>query len=72
MENSKENLTALFARCGKSRQDVAKELGAHIQTVHAWFNRFGGKVPAERCIEVQAVLGCSFHELRPDVYPSDF
>ena len=46
---------------------LARALGVPRQVVHAWTVR-GGRVPPERCPEIEAATGVSCEALRPDVF----
>lgn len=47
---------------------LAEALQLSRQRVWYWFN--GGRVPADRCLRVEALTGIPRHKLRPDVYPA--
>lgn len=55
-------LTWLNAERGR-RIRLAETLGVYPSALSQW-----GQVPAERCLEVEAVTGISRHDLRPDVF----
>lgn len=55
-----------------SQLRLAALLGIKPPSISGWYGR--GRVPAERCIEIETVTGVSRYELRPDVFgapPSD-
>lgn len=46
---------------------LGRELGITRSTVWEWF-RDGGRVPAERVVEVERLTGIPRERLRPDLY----
>lgn len=60
------DIQALFRSERGLRPKVAKALKITHGAVSQW-----KRVPAERVLEVEAVLGISRHRLRPDLYPED-
>lgn len=49
-----------------SQLALANLLGIKAPSVSGWYDR--SRVPAERCIAIEAATGVSRHELRPDVF----
>lgn len=47
---------------------LAEALGIKAPSISEW--RARGKVPAERCLEIEKLTGVSRYELREDVYGS--
>ena len=46
---------------------LARKLKIERATVSVWFKP-GGRVPAERVVEVEAATGIARHKLRPDLH----
>ncbi|WDS36210.1 YdaS family helix-turn-helix protein [Pseudoxanthomonas sp.] len=46
--------------------ELARRLGVVPMTITQWKRR--KQIPAERCLEVEAITGISRHDLRPDVF----
>lgn len=52
-----------------SQVKLASLLGISTQSVNRWKNRYHGKVPSSRVIDIYKITGVTPHELRPDLYP---
>lgn len=49
---------------GGGRPKLARKLDISYEAVRCWT-----RVPAERCIAVEAITGIPREQLRPDIYP---
>lgn len=45
---------------------LAEAVGVTPQAVHQWVTK--GRVPPERCAEIERASGIARHELRPDIF----
>ena len=49
-----------------SQMALARALGIKSPSISCWYK--AGRVPAERCLAIEAATGVSRHDLRPDVF----
>lgn len=62
-------VTDLLGRMEKPNQsELARICGVAQPTVWGWINTGRGFLPPEYALKVEAALGVSRHELRPDVF----
>ena len=47
---------------------LAKAIGSAQQTISFWKTKAAAKVPAERCVAIEAATGVLRQELRPDIF----
>jgi len=64
-----QGLDAAIKQAGGQAQ-LAALLGVRQSYVSNWRNR-GGRVPAERVLDIEKVTGVHRCELRPDLYPRE-
>lgn len=50
----------------RTQDALAAALGIRSASISGWRKR--GKVPSERCREIETLTGVSCHRLRPDVF----
>lgn len=53
---------------GITQAALAAKLGVQPPAICKWE---GGRVPAERVLDVERVTGISRHDIRPDLYPRE-
>ena len=53
---------------GLNQRSFAAALGVTEGRVSQWLS--AGRVPVERCQEIQKITGIPLHKLRPDIYPA--
>ncbi|MBD59037.1 MAG: cytoplasmic chaperone TorD [Citromicrobium sp.] len=70
LEHESSTGLALAVRTAGSQTAFADVIRRRQSTVHNWL-RGGKELPAELVFEVEAKLGISRHDLRPDLYPRE-
>ena len=70
LEHESTSGLALAVRTAGSQTAFGELIGRRQSTVHDWL-RVGKELPAELVFEVEAKLGISRHDLRPDLYPRE-
>lgn len=52
------------------KAELARRMGLSRSAISAWFAE-GGRVPAERALQIERLTGVPRSRLRPDLWPED-
>jgi DNA-binding transcriptional regulator YdaS (Cro superfamily) len=70
LEHDLDSTLAAAVRAAGSQSAFGRLIGKRQSTVHEWL-KTGACLPAEHVRTVEAELGISRHDLRPDLYPRE-